>query len=223
MNAAISVLVADQALLVSSALATSLRLCVSDCPDLEVVHDYPRDRDALVRAVQAHAPEVALVGTPLTGASGAEATRAALAAKADLVLLLLGHECRPEEVREALTAGAVGFLPKSLDVRTVAEGIYRAHAGEVPVFAQQLVSLFRLIESRRRRKAEKAERLAGLSPRQREVLSLMHTGSSVEGIAERLGLAAPTVRSHIQTLLTKLNVRSQVEAVAVARDLGFVS
>lgn len=222
MNAAINVLVADQALLVSSALAASLRLCVSECPDLEVTHDYPRDPDALARAVQAHSPEVALVGTPLAGATGAEATRAALAANADLALLLLGHECHPEQVREALTAGAVGFLPKSLDVRTVAEGIYRAHAGENPVFARQLVSLFRLIESRRRRKAEMAERLAGLSPRQREVLSLMHTGLSVEAIAERLDLAAPTVRSHIQTLLTKLNVRSQVEAVAVARDLGVV-
>lgn len=220
MKAAVSILVADQDLLVSSALGVALRRCVSECPDLAVVDDHPRTRDALARAVGEHAPEVALVGTPLAGTTGAEATRAALAVRADLKLLLLGRECDPEGLREALAAGAVGFLPKSLDVRTVAEGIYRAHAGEAPVFAEQLRVLVRLIRRRRRRQAQMRERLAQLSPRQGEVLALMHAGLPVEGIADQLGLAVPTVRAHIQKLLSRLNVRSQVEAVAVARDLG---
>lgn len=218
-NAAITVLVADEDLLVSSALGVALRRCASECPDLDVVDDHPTTKDALVRTVRSHAPEVALVGTPLAGVSGAEATRAVLAVEADLKVLLLGRECDPEDVRDALAAGAVGFLPKSLDVRGVAEGIYRAHAGEAPVYAQELASLFRLVERRRRRKAEMAERLAQLSPRQRQVLACMRAGMSVDTIAEELGLATPTVRSHIQGLMGRLNVRSQVEAVAVAREL----
>lgn len=211
---------ADQDRLISTALGLALRLCASEHPALDVADDHPHTRDTLVTAIEEHRPDVALVSAPLAGVGSAGATRAALAAEPALRVLLLGHMADPEDVREALAAGAVGFLPKSLDVATVAEGIRRAHAGESPVFPRRLESLFRLVDSRRKHRAEMAGRLAQLSPRQRQVLALMRDGKSVEAIAGELGVAAPTVRTHVQKLLTKLNVRSQVEAVAAARDAG---
>lgn len=212
---------ADQDRLISTALGLALRLCASEHSALDVADDHPRTRDALVAAIRGHRLDVALVSAPLADVGSAEATRAALAAEPALKLLLLGHMADPEDVRDALAAGAVGFLPKDVDVATVAEGIRRAHAGEAPVFPQRLESLFRLVDSRRRHRAEMAGRLAQLSPRQRQVLTLMRDGKSIEAIASELGVTAPTARTHVQKLLTKLNVRSQVEAVAVAWDAGF--
>ena len=63
----------------------------------------------------------------------------------------------------------------------------------------------------------------GLTPRQREVLSLVADGHSARQIARRLGLAEPTVRNHIRAILVELRVHSQLAAVARARKLGLVA
>jgi len=63
----------------------------------------------------------------------------------------------------------------------------------------------------------------GLTPRQREVLSLVADGYSARQIARRLGLAEPTVRNHIRAILVELRVHSQLAAVARARKLGLVA
>jgi DNA-binding CsgD family transcriptional regulator len=63
----------------------------------------------------------------------------------------------------------------------------------------------------------------GLTPRQREVLTLVADGYSARQIARRLGLAEPTVRNHIRAILVELRVHSQLAAVARARKLGLVA
>lgn len=212
----VAVLVADEDRLGSDALSAAL----AQCPALKPADRRPHTGSELASAVRETSPDVALIGDPLSDMDGPAATRAALAAKPDLKVLLLGRECQPERVQEALGAGAVGFLPRSLDVVTVAEGIRRAYAGEGLVFEEQLERLLHLVEGRGQRMNEMAERVAGLSPRQFEVLRLMGTGLTAQQMGRHLGVSERTVRNHIQTTLAKLDVRSQVEAVAVARDLG---
>lgn len=214
----VAVLVADEDRLGSDALSVAL----AQCPALKPANRHPHTGSELTQAIRETSPDVALISDPLSDMEGPAATRAALAAKPDLKVLLLGREVQPDRVNEALTAGAIGFLPRTLDVTTVAEGVRRAYAGEGLVFEEQLERLLHLIEGRGQRKNDMAERLAKLSPRQFEVLRLMATGLTALQMSRHLGVSERTVRNHIQTTLAKLDVRSQVEAVAVARDLGAI-
>lgn len=216
MGEPIALLVADEDRLVGEALALALARCEST----KALDEHPRTGAELSRVVREAHPDVALIGDPLLDMSGPAAVRAALAADPALKVLLMAHECRPEHVREAMDVGAVGFLPKSLNVPTVSEAVRCAYAGEYPVFEADLNRLLDLLEGRGERKSQMAERLASLSPRQFEILRLMGSGLTAQQMGTHTGLKEATVRTHIQQVLGKLDVRSQVEAVAVARDLG---
>lgn len=214
----IRLLVADEDRLVSDALGSAL----SRCRSMKALDEHPVTGPEFAHAVRETHPEVALISDPLADMNAPAATRTALAAQPDLKVILVAHRCQPDHVRDALAAGAVGFLPKSLDVSTVAEAIRRADAGECPVFEEQLTFLLGVLDRRSERKDEMAERLARLSPRQLEVLRLMGAGLTATQIAHYTDLKEATVRTHIQNVLGKLDVRSQVEAVTVARDLGVI-
>lgn len=214
----IALLVADEDRLVAESLAVALDRCQST----KALNEYPRTGAELCQAVREANPDVVIISDPLYDMDGPAAIRAALAGKPGLKVLVTARACQPDRVREALAAGAVGFLPKSLDVATVSEAVRRADVGESPVFEDQLDQLLDIVETRGERKEQMADRLARLSPRQFEILRLMGAGLTAQQMGTHMALKEPTVRTHIQKVLEKLDVRSQVEAVAVARDLGVI-
>ena len=119
----------------------------------------------------------------------------------------------------ALRAGAVGYVRKDLDIGPLQRSLHGALAGEAAISRQLGM---RLIEELYRQ-SEPGPRLrpAGgeLTGREWQVLDLLIDGAGTGDIAETLGLAVETVRSHIKHVLRKLGVRTRSEAVEIARRL----
>lgn len=218
MSAPIVVVVAHVDRLVSEALAVAL----SRSSAIQAVHHCPRGGAELSQAVREACPTVVVVGDPLADMGGAAAARVALAAQRDARVLLVAHECRPERARDALAAGAVGYLPEDLDVDGLVDAVRRAGSGEEPILDATLARLLGQEEVPVATEDDTAARLAQLSPRQLEILHYMGAGLTAQQMGARTGLADPTIRAHIGAVLARLGVRSQVEAVGVARKLDAV-
>jgi DNA-binding NarL/FixJ family response regulator len=133
------------------------------------------------------------------------------------VLVVSGSVDEPG-VAAAINGGAIGSVPKSSSFEVLLRTIVTAAQGE-PVMTEvehrEWVDLHRHYLARER---ELSRRLARLSRREREVLELLAEGQRAAAIAERLVVSMPTVRTQIRSILTKLEVSSQLEAVALLRQ-----
>jgi DNA-binding NarL/FixJ family response regulator len=118
-------------------------------------------------------------------------------------------------VRDALAAGAAGFLPKTLDRATILDAIQQVMAGEIYVpeelqadpLADQSDKIRKLIDS--------------LTPQQRVVLGHLVAGRLNKQIAHELDISMTTVKAHVSAILCKLNVFSRTQAVILANQVGF--
>lgn len=114
-----------------------------------------------------------------------------------------------------LDAGAAAVLPASTSIDELLEAVETlARGDEVTGIFERQVLLRRWFAQQAERDVNRS-RIALLTPREREVLALLHEGCSTLTIAERLGVSPTTVRSQIRAILRKLGVRSQLAAVAV--------
>lgn len=119
-------------------------------------------------------------------------------------------------VRDALAAGAAGFLPKTLDGETILEALGEILAGEIYIPAE--------LESDPEGDAEedKIRRLIdSLTPQQRVVLGHLVAGRQNKQIAHELDISMTTVKAHVSAILTKLGVFSRTQAVIMANRVGF--
>lgn len=117
------------------------------------------------------------------------------------------------DIADALDAGALGFVPKALEPQALMQAIELVLAGQLFLPA----TLARELAAWRRSK-----RQPSLSQRQREVLELLATGCSNQDIAERLGISAATVKSHVNTLFNLLNADNRTACVHCAREMGLL-
>ena len=179
------------------------------------------DADVLVAAVLADAPDVVLLDLDLGGSVGSGATLVRPFTAAGIRVLVVSGSTDRLEVAAALEAGAVGYVCKSEPFDVLLDTAARAAAGE-PVFgAAERQSL--LTELRRHRAAVIADRdrFDRLTPRERQVLEQLCEGESVTSIAAGWVVSVPTVRTQVRAILQKLDVGSQLEAVAQAHRCGW--
>jgi len=119
-------------------------------------------------------------------------------------------------VREALAAGAAGFIPKSLKRAEIIEALRQVLAGEIYVpdfdFAEE--------ESSAEDTAIR-QRIGTLTPQQKVVLGLLVSGRLNKQIAYELDVSMTTVKAHVSAILQKLNVFSRTQAVILANKVGF--
>ncbi|MFJ1930135.1 response regulator [Streptomyces sp. NPDC088131] len=213
----IRVLVADDQAVVRTAFAGLL----ATQPDIEVVGE-AEDGTAAVRMAAEHRPDLALLDIRMPGLNGIEAAREIIAgsggATRALMLTTFGLD---EYVYDALTAGASGFLLKDATfpellhaVRVVAEG----QALLSPHITGRLIAEF----TRQRVAAPPARSVEGLTTREVEVLVLIARGLSNADIADRLTITAHTVKTHINRLFAKMELRDRAQAVILAYELGLV-
>lgn len=118
-------------------------------------------------------------------------------------------------VRDALAAGAAGFLPKTLDRTTILDALQQILAGEiyVPVDLQDDPSADEEDSIRKL--------IASLTPQQRVVLGRLVAGRLNKQIAHELDISMTTVKAHVSAILCKLNVFSRTQAVILANKVGF--
>jgi DNA-binding NarL/FixJ family response regulator len=209
----IAVLLADDQALVR----TGFGLILNAEPDLVVVGEAADGREAVARA-QELAPDVVLMDIRMPELDGIEATRAVVEAQPDARVIMLTTFDVDDYVVAAFRAGASGFLLKTAPRDQLVAAIRTVHAGDALLAP---ASTRRLIEEYARPAAEPAE-LAELTPRERDVLTLLARGRSNAEIAAELVVEPSTVKSHVASLLGKLALRDRVQAVVFAYESGLV-
>jgi DNA-binding NarL/FixJ family response regulator len=164
-----------------------------------------------------HRPDLILIDIGLPDESGLVAGRRILEEVPKAKVVALTALLSPATVGEAVRIGFHGYLTKDASVSRFASSLHAVADGQV-VFPRRLASAIE-----RSRDDDGSELLAAqLTAREREVLGLMAGGFSGPDIARKLGISTNTVRTHIQSILTKLQVHSRLQAVAFALRRGLV-
>jgi NarL family two-component system response regulator LiaR len=206
----IRVMVVDDHNMVRRGLATILKVK----PDLELVAEADSGRDAL-RLCQRCRPDVILMDLVMPEMGGPEATRAIRERCPDVQVIALTSFQDKELVREALQAGAIGYLLKNVSADDLAAAIREAHAGRSTLAPEAIQALIQA-DTGTTAPGRDISDTYGLTPREREVLALMVEGLNNPDIAERLVVSRSTAKAHVSNILSKLGVSNRAEAIALA-------
>ena len=193
---------------------SGIRHFLAPFTDLVVVGEAYSSQDAL-RLCERHAPDVILVEIASFGASWADSLRRLRACRSAPQLLVLTNALDGAVVREALQAGACGYLLKDLQPLTLAQAIRSAATGQQVLAPEATHALIRAM----RRVATPA---VTLSPREHEVLSLLAKGLSNRDIANRMCISTATTKFHIGSIFSKLGVRNRAEAIVQTFERSLV-
>ncbi|MEV5965238.1 response regulator transcription factor [Kribbella sp. NPDC051952] len=208
---AVRVVVADDQRVVRDGLVTLLKLL----PGIDVVAA-GADGEEAVRLVAEHNPDVLLVDLRMPNCDGVEATRRVRADHPRTEVVVLTTYSDDDSVLSALRAGARGFLTKDADAESIGRALQAAAAGQSILDADVQR---RLIEGAAAPKpADPTD--TGLTPREIEVLRLIADGLSNTEIARHLVVSEATVKTHINHLFAKANLRDRAQAVAYAYRHG---
>jgi DNA-binding NarL/FixJ family response regulator len=209
----LKVLIVDDHALFSEALGPLL-----EQSGMEVLGIAGSGAEAL-EAVRRERPEVVLVDLGLPDMTGLALGREILDKEPEAKILAVTGMDHARIAREVLQAGFHGFLTKDTPLPQFIRSVKAVMEGRVINLPHR--------ETRRTAVGDERQRdaalLAGqLTPRELEVLEILVRGGSNPQIARELGLSPNTVRTHVQSILTKLQVRSRLEAAAFAVRFGIV-
>jgi DNA-binding NarL/FixJ family response regulator len=195
---------------------------------VEVVGQAADGREA-VAATRRLRPDVVLMDIRMPELDGLEATRQILAGSPTTTdghpvrVLMLTTFDLDQYVYAALTAGASGFLLKDVTPDHLVHAVRLVQQGDAllaPTITRRLVERFARTDPDR---SSLHRDLATLTPREREVLTLLASGLSNLELARALHLSEATVKTHVTRILTKLGLRDRVQAVVVAYETGLVT
>ena len=172
---------------------------------------------AVLTAAATHDPGVVLLDLELgRGVDGT--TMVAPLRSAGWRVVVLSGITDQSRIGAALAAGALGYVPKHAPLPALLAAVRAAIAGREVMPAARRDQLIALHERRSAERADLAAKLDLLSAREREVLALLAAGHRAQAVADRFVVSLATVRTQIRAVLTKLGVRSQLEAVALYRS-----
>jgi DNA-binding NarL/FixJ family response regulator len=214
----IRVLVADDEVMVRA----GVKAILAAAPDIEVVAEAGDGREALGLA-RAHRPDVALLDIRMPVLDGLGAAAEFRRAAPDTAVVMLTTFSEDEYIIRALDSGASGFLLKSGDPYELMAAVRAAHGGASYLSPQVAHRLIQQVSGgRMTRQAAAKQRIAALSPREREVLALVGAGLSNAEIAQRLFLVEGTVKAYVSAVLSRLEVKNRVQAALLAYQAGLV-
>jgi DNA-binding NarL/FixJ family response regulator len=215
----IRVLLADDQALIRAGFAA----LVDAEADMTVVGQAATGREAVALARRTR-PDVVLMDIRMPDGDGLQATRE-IVGTAGLehchVVVVTTFEL-DEYVAEAVRAGASGFLVKDTEPAELLRAVRVAAAGDALLSPGPTRRLLARVAAGLRR-AEAPERLAVLTDREREVLTLVAGGLTNEEIAERLFLSPLTAKTHVSRVMGKLGARDRVQLVVLAYETGLVA
>ena len=207
MTRKITVLLVDD----HSLVRRGFRRMLEDEPDMVVVGEAGDGEQAIKLALELQ-PQVIIMDCALPGTNGLEATRQILEDRPDTAVLMLSMHSENTWVRQAIDAGAKGYILKNAMNLELGPAVRRVAKGET-IFDPQVEP-----ES-----ALKGERSDGLTPRELEVLRMIVDGQSNKEIAATLNLSANTVAVHRANIMNALGIHKTAELVTYAIRSGLVS
>ncbi|MGF1470525.1 MAG: response regulator transcription factor [Rubrobacteraceae bacterium] len=166
--------------------------------------------------------DIAILDLGLPDGFGTELIGAVHASNPRAVALVLTSFSDKQVLAEAIEAGAAGVMHKSSDVEEIVAAVRKLHSGEQIVSAREVSEAVRLAVAARREKSEGKLVLDSLTPREMDVLQALAEGLTDKEIAERLFVGVGTVRTHVNNVLSKLGVRSKLQALVFAVRHGAV-
>jgi DNA-binding NarL/FixJ family response regulator len=188
-----------------------LRSFLASRPGLDVVGDAV-DADSLVAAAERLRPDVVLVDLLMPG-GGIEAIHRLQSLPAPPRALVLTSFAGDDQVIPALRAGAAGYLLKDVDPADLEAAIRTVHAGGALLDPSVAA---RVVDEVRAPQPSVDDRLARLTPREREVLGALARGLSNREIGAELFVAEKTVKTHVSSVLAKLGVTDRTQAALYA-------
>jgi DNA-binding NarL/FixJ family response regulator len=186
---------------------------LSGFDDIEVVATTTKG-EAAVSLYGSALPDVVLTDLAMPDIDGVELTRRLCAADSASRILVLTAFADRRLIQQAIHAGALGYLPKSVSSSELVDGVRRAARGEVVMRGDALASMT----------ASTSQRIGDdLTAREHEVLRNLADGLSNKQIANVLGLTPGTVRIHVSNVLRKLEVSNRTAAARIAHEQGLVT
>lgn len=152
--------------------------------------------------------DLVLVDLDMPGMHGARSIAQLVACVVSVPIVVVSASDNPHDVREALAAGAMGFIPKQEKAAILLGALRLILAGGLYVPSSLSTAPAR------------PETAASLTARQREVLGMLAEGRSNKEIARLLGVAEQTVKGHLLTIFRQINVSNRVQAAEAARRWG---
>jgi len=200
-GAARRVLVVDDHDLLREGVASVL----ASFTDLDLVGE-AHSGEAAIEAVERLDPHVVVMDLVMPGMGGIEAIRRLRAAHPALGILALSSYSDGARVREAIEAGATGYLIKSVDAESLAQAVRSAAEGTSTFSPEVTLALVGGLPS---------SSLSSLTSRELEIAELLASGMTNAQIADTLFLSVFTVKNHVSSILMKLGVRTRTEAAAM--------
>ncbi|MEV4537463.1 response regulator transcription factor [Asanoa sp. NPDC049518] len=208
------VVVDDQTL-----VRTGFRLVLDETDDIEVVGE-AADGSSALGVVALTRPDIVLMDVRMPGLDGIETTRRIRSGQHPAKVIILTTFDLDEYVLAGLRAGASGFLLKDALAADLVSAVRVVAAGEsvaAPSVTRRLIAHY---VSRTPAPPVADGRLAALTSREREVLTLVTRGLSNAEIATTLVLSESTVKTHLGRVLSKLDLRDRVQAVILGYECG---
>jgi DNA-binding NarL/FixJ family response regulator len=201
-------------------LRIGLRLSLNQHNDITVISEADNGYNAVQKIVDI-CPDVVLMDVDMPGLSGIEAIRVLRMTFPAMIILVLSNYNDEEYIKDAMAAGASGYITKNIGAEDLAALIKSFYRGKT-VISPYLVNLS-ISHSNPKKKIEpEAESAEELTNREKEVLSCITEGKTNKDISHELFISLETVKSHTKSIFRKLEVKNRVEAARKAMQFVFL-
>ncbi len=190
-------------------LRQSIATFINGSPGFRCVSTYGNGESAL-QGLPEDKPDVVLMDINLGQMNGIECVRQLKVLVPDMLIVMLTIYEDTDQIFEALSAGASGYLLKRLSPTKLLHAIREVHSGGSPMSS----SIARKVVASFQKTGRVGEKLPSLSPREEMVLNCLSKGLTYKQIADQLGISIDTIRTYLRRIYEKLHVQSRTEAVA---------
>ena len=170
-----------------------------------------------IYAARALSPDVVLLDVHMPDGSGIEAAAAIKKGRPQTQVVILTSDEEESVLQSAIQVGVTGYLSKHETAAQVVQAVRSAARGEALIAPYMLARLLRGLQ-----KKDERGPATPLTPRELEVLRELSLGHDNESVAKTLKMSPNTVRTHVQNILSKLNVHSKLEAVSRGIREGWI-
>lgn len=198
-----------------------VKFYLSSLPEFSVVGEAAGGKEAL-QLLAATVADVVLMDLKMTGLDGIATTTTALAQRPDLRILILTSFGSEDAIAQALQAGAAGYCLKDAPPEELASAIRAVAAGGT--YLGQGINpalLIRQIKRTQPSVEEDTSKFASLTQREAEVLQLLGQGLGNKELAERLFVSEKTIKTHVTSILQKLDVKTRTQAALLAAKMNW--